>query len=408
MSIASADIKSYNRSKGHNAVAAAAYRMRTRMTHNGITYDYTKHKSKAEFTYSCSRFKDEYSDKELQSIWQNAEDSENRKNSIVFHGGFIAFPNELSEEGKRSVMKSWIKYVAEKHDIFVSGTYHKATSPSADSSGKPILDSYGNPVFNDHFHPALSARHINEDGTFGEKWREISVFPTNREIYNDFRDRWERLVNQRLGYEKKTKAFINMKSYKKQGVDKIPQKKIGRKLAHAKDAKGIELKNSRILENEATKAFNKKVADGTINLKNTQTLLSQQIKYAEKNLNRIKLKSNTTGGIKQPTTSPVPRTNSSRQIEPIPKPKDTQQPKTTASHTETHNKPDRPSNAPQINLGNIEAIKNESNIKTPATSSETIEALRATYKKDQENSENQAAKVNKENEKILKSRIKKP
>lgn len=377
------------------------------MTHNGVTYDYTKHKSKAEFTYSCSRFKDEYSDKELQSIWQNAEDSENRKNSNVFHGGFIAFPNELSEDGKRSVMKSWIKYVSEKHDIFVSGTYHKATSPSIDSTGKPILDSYGNPVFNDHFHPALSARHINEDGTFGEKWREISVFPTNREIYNDFREKWEKLVNQRLGYEKKTKAFINMKSYKNQGVDKIPQKKIGRKLTHAKDAKGIELKNSRILENEATKAFNKKVADKTITLKNTQTLLAQQIKYAEKNLSRIKLK-NTTERIKQPTASPVPRINTTRQTEHIPKSKDAPQPTTTSSHTGSPNKPNRPSNAPQINLGNLEAIKHEAKVRTPATSAETIEALKATYKKDQENLEKQAAKVNKENEKILKSRIRKP
>lgn len=294
MSISYGNFKSYNRSKGNNAVAASAYRMRAKLEHNGKTYDYTRHKEKSFFNYSCSKTRDDYSVKEIQDLWSRVEELENRKNSNLFHEWKFALPNELSDEGKISVTKNISKYFAEEHNIFVCASIHKASTPSTDSNGNTLLDTENNPIFNHHVHIQISDRTFDDKGELKNKWREIAVMPTNKIIVENHRNKWEKLINQRLGYEQKNKAKINMKSYKRQGVDKQTQTHIGKKLNNAKDQNGIALKNDRMRKNDNIRAYNKNSDRNKLSSKNTDSILSKQIKAAEGYISQAKAKTITT------------------------------------------------------------------------------------------------------------------
>lgn len=238
------------RSKGKSAVAAAAYRSGTKLTNewDGVIHDYTRKGGIVHTEIMLpAHAPPEFSDR--STLWNSVEFSEKSGNAQLAREVEVALPVELSPEEQLALLRSYVR------DNFV------ADGMCADFA---IHDKgTGNP----HAHILLTVRPLREDGTWGVKCRKAydldsrgnripdgkGGWKNHREDTTDWNSRknaenwraaWADYANKALEAAGRSER-IDHRSYKRQGVEKIPTIHMGVAAAQMK-RRGIQTEKGNI------------------------------------------------------------------------------------------------------------------------------------------------------------------
>lgn len=174
MAIFRLEIKPIRRSEGRDARAAAAYRSGTQIG----PHDYTRRRGVeyAElFAPACSPIDDR------AELWNQAEDAERRKNSVVAREVLIALPHELAKADRIALTRELAGWLVSRYGVAVDAALHMPRS--------------GHDERNHHAHLLMTTRRLSYAG-LGEKTRELDDNRTTgpREI-EAIRAAWCAMVN---------------------------------------------------------------------------------------------------------------------------------------------------------------------------------------------------------------------
>lgn len=223
-------VKIVKRSKGRSAVEAAAYRSGTKMTNewDGQTHDYTRKRGVVHTEIMLPpHAPPEFFGR--STLWNSVEQIEKAKDCQLARDIEAALPRELSGEQQLALIRSFVK------DTFVD------KGMCADFA----LHDKGNP----HVHILLTVRPLKESGAWGAKCRKVydldergqripdgkGGWKNHREDTTDWNDKgnvelwrkaWADYVNRAqaaIGLSDR----IDHRSYKRQGIDKIPSVHLG-------------------------------------------------------------------------------------------------------------------------------------------------------------------------------------
>ncbi len=226
-------IQIISRSRGRSAVAAAAYRSGEKLTNHwdGLTHDYTR-KSGVIHTEILlpPRAPPEYADR--STLWNAVEEVEKSRNAQLAREINVALPAELSREQQIELVREYC------HDNFVS------SGMCADFS---IHDTGSD---NPHAHIMLTMRPFKDDSSWDDKQKKVYHLDENgQKIYDpvkrqydcetvpttdwnehtkaeEWRSSWASLTNRYLE-QNVVKARVDHRSYKRQGIEKIPTIHLG-------------------------------------------------------------------------------------------------------------------------------------------------------------------------------------
>ena len=125
MAIYHFSVKDIGRGKGRSAVACAAYRSGEKLNceRYGLEQDYTK-KQGVEFKkiYAPENAKKELLDR--QSLWNEVEKVENRKDSNLAREFEIAFPHEINAEQRQEMLDELCQKIVDRHNVVVDAVIH--------------------------------------------------------------------------------------------------------------------------------------------------------------------------------------------------------------------------------------------------------------------------------------------
>ena len=215
MAIYSCSVQTMSRSSGRSATAAAAYRSGTEIEdeRTGEVHDY---RNKGRDGVEESKIiLPQNAPENLQNrseLWNAAEASENRKNSVVAREVMVALPHEVDRDGRKNMVDEYAQGLSDRYKVGVDYSIH-----TPDKKGDQR---------NHHAHIMMTTRRIDENG-FGEKTRELDAYKTTGKAeINHIRESWEKTANKHLELSK-SEARIDSRSYEKQGVDKVPTQHVG-------------------------------------------------------------------------------------------------------------------------------------------------------------------------------------
>ncbi len=225
-------VKIVKRSEGRSAVEAAAYRSGTKMTNewDGQTHDYTRKRGVVHTEIMLPpHAPQEFFDR--STLWNSVEQIEKAKDCQLARDIEAALPRELSREQQLALIRSFVK------DTFVD------KGMCADFA----LHDKGNG--NPHVHILLTVRPLKESGAWGAKCRKVydldergqripdgkGGWKNHREDTTDWNDKgnvelWRKAW---VDYVNRAQAAIGLsdridhRSYKRQGIDKIPSVHLG-------------------------------------------------------------------------------------------------------------------------------------------------------------------------------------
>ncbi len=225
-------IKIIQRSQGKSAVAAAAYRSGTKLTNewDGLTHDYT-HKCgvvHAEIMLPVHA-PPEFADR--STLWNSVEQIEKARDSQLAREVEEALPRELTREQQLALVRAYVK------DNFVAAGMCADFAPHDKRDGNP------------HAHILLTIRPLKESGEWGAKCRKVydldergqripngkGGWKNHREDTTDWNDKgkaeiwraaWADYTNRALEAAGRPER-IDHRSYKRQGLDKIPTVHMG-------------------------------------------------------------------------------------------------------------------------------------------------------------------------------------
>ena len=232
MAIYHCSIKIIKRSQGKSAVAAAAYRSGEKLTNewDGVTHDYTRkggvvHSEILLPEHAPTAFQDR------STLWNSVEQIERSGKSQLAREIEIALPMEFNRQEQLTVVRAYVR------DTFV------AAGMCADFAIHDKED--GNP----HAHIMLTLRPLEQGSTWGAKCRkeyeldeagqriqlpsgEYKSHRVNTTDWNDkdkaeqWRSAWAQYANRALE-QKGIIERIDHRSYKRQGIDKVPSVHMG-------------------------------------------------------------------------------------------------------------------------------------------------------------------------------------
>jgi len=152
-------VATISRAAGRSATAAAAYRAAERIDceREGRCHDYTR-KSGVEYAeiIAPENAPDWVTDR--AALWNGAEASENRKNSVVAREWRVALPDELSPEDRRELALDFAHALVERFGVAADVAIH---APHREGDAR-----------NHHAHILTTTRRIGPEG-FTEKTREL-------------------------------------------------------------------------------------------------------------------------------------------------------------------------------------------------------------------------------------------
>lgn len=290
MAIYMATTKSISRGSGQSAVASSSYRAGEKLQDEryGKTQDYSKRQGVMSANIILpSELKDKV-EIDRNTLWNMAERAENRKDSRVAREWIINLPHELDEETRKALAHRFAQSLADKYGVIADCCIHRPTE-------KEI--ARGADERNFHAHIMLTTRQaqLTADNqlTLGDKAtielsdnkrRSIGLDRVSNEIV-ELRELWERTANEQLaehGY-----ALIDSRSYQSQGIDQLPQLKMG-KNATQMERDGIQTPVgdlNRLIKERNELVFNRELAD----IKQTNQLADRIIVESRKNQNAIEL-----------------------------------------------------------------------------------------------------------------------
>ena len=243
MAIFMASTKSVSRAKGQSAIAAAAYRAGDKLPdedkEHGKIHDYTNRSGvlSADIILPTALAGSKIGRAEL---WNMAERNETRKNSRVAREWLVALPHELSEQARKNLAQDFARILADRYQVIADCAIHVPTDKEIERGASPL---------NFHAHILLTTRTatIDDDGkiylTKNKADSEISDddrrkkgLPRMSHEVKTVRELWEHTANKVL--EAKGHYLIDSRSYKSQGIDLVPQIKMGKDATHM-ERKGI-------------------------------------------------------------------------------------------------------------------------------------------------------------------------
>lgn len=262
MPIYHCSIKNISRSGGKSAVAAASYRAGEKMEdkETGLMHDY---RNKKEVVYSeiflCENAPSEYQDR--ATLWNAVEEMEKQSNARLAREWEVALPNELTLEQSKELVSNFAKSLAEEgmcvdanihwkdgnHHAHIMGTTRPIKENGkwgqkekkdyeflTDEKGKKVIDPSHPNWYQDKKNPehcGVRIPELDKDGKQkirvragkGEEkiWKRTTVEANDwnkKEKVEEWRKRWADHCNRYLSQDKK----IDHRSYKRQGIDKIP------------------------------------------------------------------------------------------------------------------------------------------------------------------------------------------
>ena len=219
----------FSRSKGHSAVAAAAYRSGSQLYDERAEriHRYDKRSGVREtFIVAPENVPHEYFTRAF--LWNAVEESEKRKNSCVARELILALPHELGSAERLSLTKDMALYLMERYRVAVDAAIHEPA------------EGDGHDPRNHHAHLLFTTRELTPSG-LGKKTRVLDDKKSGVEETELLREVWETLANDaldRAGLD----VRIDRRSLVDQGIDRIPQAHIGAKAKAAADDLSYKLK----------------------------------------------------------------------------------------------------------------------------------------------------------------------
>lgn len=272
MAIFRAETKHISRGKGHNVVAAAAYRAAEKLTDtnklnpNATTHDYTNKKGvMAKNIVLPTALRNENFSISRQDLWSSVEAHETttrsvkgsrlKKSARLAREWLLALPSELSDEENEQLTVEFTQHLADELGVIGDYCIHKPTidnyPPKADYIESYDLDTKQSELTrvndvkatepdkrNIHAHIMFTTRkaELTANGKllFGEKadsdrselWRQSKKMVNGGDYIKQVRELWADMVNKRLAQHEI--ALISHKSYKDLGLDIQPQHKKGK------------------------------------------------------------------------------------------------------------------------------------------------------------------------------------
>lgn len=201
------------RSQGRSSVAAAAYRLGEKMKDEriGKTFNYSKKSGILDKFFILPNGAKNFQN--TSHFWNEAERSENRKNSVVAREIIINLPYEISDQQRSELVKKFCNEIVANHSVGITAAIHE---PCKDGDDR-----------NFHAHILFTTRQITAEG-FGKKTREFDDKKQGVEVLKNIRKRYEILQNEALKNAGFNDIKVDCRSFKEQGIfDKQPSKHLG-------------------------------------------------------------------------------------------------------------------------------------------------------------------------------------
>ena len=258
MAIYSFSVSVASRAKGQSSVASASYISGEKMTdmRTGENHFYKRTQVVDLGTTLPGNKKIETS-----MLWNQAEAADKRINSRTARKIVVALPVELSKKDHSQIMNNFRIFLQQEYGAAVTACIH--------------YDKKGNP----HGHMQMTTRTWSQDGP-GQKIRTLDGSHSQRkEAAEKMRAKWAQLLNERLAHA--GHALVDHRSYKRQGIDKVPTKHMGAAVA-ALERKGVRTEIGDF--NHAAKTMNAAMAEVTAVEKEKEIIkpmgLAERIKKA--------------------------------------------------------------------------------------------------------------------------------
>lgn len=259
MAIFRAETKHISRGKGHNVVAAAAYRAGQKLTDtnefnpDATTHDYSKkHGVLASDIILPTSLIDQEFTIDRQTLWSSVEQSETTTRSVkgsrlkqksrLAREWLLSLPSELSDNENEQLTREFTTKLVNDLGVIADYAIHKPTP--FDIKPKKFVgdDEKRVPVAPDernvHAHIMFTTRKVSADRNgvlvFGDKadserselWRQQQGLCNGGDYIKEIRQLWETMLNKRL--EQKKILPVTAKSYADLGLDIVPQYKQGK------------------------------------------------------------------------------------------------------------------------------------------------------------------------------------
>jgi hypothetical protein len=209
-------------------VAAAAYRAGALLIdeRSGQTHHYLNRKGVVDAFILLPENAPEFLN-DRSSLWNAAEQAENRKNSRTARELVLALPHELSSETRRALTADMAGWLTERYGVAVDSAIHE-----------PIA-SNGDDHRNHHAHMLFTTREVTSDG-LGKKTLILDNLQSGPKETEVIREVWETLLNDALTKAGFEDAIVDRRTLEEQGIDRTPQIHIGKKSIAAQEAEERE------------------------------------------------------------------------------------------------------------------------------------------------------------------------
>lgn len=207
------------RSKGHSAVAAAAYRAgeKLRDRQEGLTHDYSRKHGVVQSEILAPDHAPEWVNNR-EELWNRAELAEKRRDGQPAREIRVALPNELDDEQRAELVFTFCREVFVGAGIVADVSIHRP-------------DRHGDER-NHHAHILLTMRELDGDAFAARKQRDWN----REETLHGWREQWAQYQNRALeeaGYH----ARVDHRTLEAQGIDREPTTHMG-KAATAMERRG--------------------------------------------------------------------------------------------------------------------------------------------------------------------------
>ena len=204
MAIYHLSAKIISRSKGQSATASAAYRAAEKIKDDrtGLIFDYRRKTD----VYAAEIIAPELAPdwvNSRESLWNQVELFERRKNSQLAREFDLALPVELTHPQKQELVREFVRTEFVSRGLAADLAFHNFNS------------------HNPHVHIMVTTRTINEQG-FGAKTRHLN----KKDFLVSLRKSWETHTNEALS-KAGSEQRIDHRSLEQQGLNRIPQIHLG-------------------------------------------------------------------------------------------------------------------------------------------------------------------------------------
>ena len=161
-------VKKIRRSEGGNACAAAAYRTGTKIGN----FDYLNRRGVADRALFFPKDAPPWS---RSRLWQEAEQAEKRKNSVVAREVLLSLPHEMTPEAYRKAVEEFCSWIVGRYQCAADAAIH--------------TPKRGHDARNIHAHILMTTRRLSAQG-LTEKTRELDDKMTGPLEIEAIRQEW--------------------------------------------------------------------------------------------------------------------------------------------------------------------------------------------------------------------------